>query len=369
MNAGLDPILDVANFVTNINPVARVARSLVKFDQSEIENVIDSIAKITGSWNNWSGSLKLNVAKSTNVILESNIEVYPISGSWNNGSGQYMDNPVNHTGTSWVFSDFSGSNKWPTVDLPPLVTSSYSGSNNAGGGTWFTGSGGYPGIGSLEFTQSFNLRSNKDLNVNITDALRVWYSSSKNINDNNPKITNEGFIIKWEKDKEFVTSNAITPQLSYYSIDTNTIYPPQLEIKWDDSTYETGSLSVIDTPNLFVALNNNSGIFYRESINNFRLNVRPEFPVRSFQTASVYTTNYALPSQSLYAIKDLDTNEFVINFDESFTNISCDATGSFFTVYMNGLEPERYYSILIQTEIGGQTIIKDENYHFKVVNG
>ena len=80
-----------------------------------------------------------------------------------------------------------------------------------------------------------------------------------------------------------------TPQLSYYSVDTNTIYPPQLEIKWDDSVYETGSLEVINTPDLFVALDNNQGIFYSESINNFRLSVRPEFPIRSFQTASVYT--------------------------------------------------------------------------------
>jgi hypothetical protein len=369
MNAGLDPILDVANLVTNINPVAKVARSLIKFDQSQIEDVIDNIAKVTGSWDNWSGSLKLNVAKATNVILNSNIEVFPISGSWNNGSGQYMDKPVNHTGVSWVYSDYSGSNKWPTGGFNPLITASFSGSNNAGGGVWYTGSGGYEGIGPLKFTQSFNLRSDKDLDVNVTDALRVWYSSSKNLNAGKIEIENQGFIVKWETSKEFVTESAVTPQLSYYSIDTNTIYPPQLEIKWDDSVYNTGSLNVIATPDLFVALDNNQGIFYSESINNFRLSVRPEFPIRSFQTASVYTTNYALPSQSLYAIKDLDTNEYVVDFDKEFTKISCDSTGSFFKVYMNGLEPERYYSILIQTEIEGQTIVMDENYYFKVVNG
>ena len=369
MNAGLDAILDVNNKVTDVNPVAQVARSLIKFDQSQIEDVIDNIAKVTGSWDNFSGSLKLNVAKATNVILKSKIEVYPISGSWNNGSGQYLDKPVNHTGVSWVYSDFSGSNKWPTAGFSPLLTASFSGSNNAGGGIWYTGSGGYEGIGPLEFTQSFNLRSDKDLDINVTDALRVWYSSSKNLNAGKIEISNEGFIVKWEKDKEFITESAVTPQLSYYSIDTNTIYPPQLEIKWDDSVYNTGSLDVIATPDLFVALDNNQGIFYSESINNFRLSVRPEFPIRSFQTASVYTTNYALPSQSLYAIKDLDTNEYVVDFDKEFTNISCDSTGSFFTVYMNGLEPERYYCILIQTEIAGQTIVMDENYYFKVVNG
>jgi hypothetical protein len=36
---------------------------------------------------------------------------------------------------------------------------------------------------------------------------------------------------------------------------------------------------------------------------------------------------------------------------------------------MNGLEPERYYKILVQTTISGSTIVKDEDYIFKVVNG
>jgi hypothetical protein len=36
---------------------------------------------------------------------------------------------------------------------------------------------------------------------------------------------------------------------------------------------------------------------------------------------------------------------------------------------MNGLEPERYYKILIQTTVDGSTMVKDEDYIFKVVNG
>ena len=68
-------------------------------------------------------------------------------------------------------------------------------------------------------------------------------------------------------------------------------------------------------------------------------------------------------------MKDLDTNEYVIEFDKEFTQISCDSTGSFFTIYMNGLEPERYYSILVQSEIDGQVIVADENFYFKVING
>ena len=368
MNTGLDPILDVANYVTDFNPVSSVARSLIKFDQSQINNVIDNIASVTSSLN-LTASLKSFVAKATNVVLESTIEAYPISGSWNNGSGQYLDNTQNTTGVSWVYSAFSGSAPWPISSFSSHVTGSYSGSNNAGGCVWWTGSGGYTGIGSLEATQSFNLRSEKDLELDVTDAVKVWYSSSKNLTGALPLISNEGFVIKWEDSKEFVTSSAVTPQLSFYSVDTNTIYPPQLEIKWRDFVYDTGSLEVIDTPDLFVALDNNAGVFYSESINQFRLNVRPQFPVRIFETSSMFTKNHALPTSSYYAIKDLDTNEFVIDFDTQNTQISCDATVSYFTVYMNGLEPERYYQILVQTTVNNNTIVMDENYYFKVVNG
>jgi hypothetical protein len=36
---------------------------------------------------------------------------------------------------------------------------------------------------------------------------------------------------------------------------------------------------------------------------------------------------------------------------------------------MNGLEPERYYTLLIKTTINGSTIVFDDQYSFKVING
>ena len=370
MNTGLDPILSVSNLVTTTNPTAQVARSLVKFNQDEIVNVLDEVAKVTSSSVPWTSDLRLYVAKATNVTLDSTIMVAPISGSWNNGTGQYLDSTINTTGVSWQYQSYLGVNPWLTSGFNPLVTASFNQASNAGGGTWWTGSGTYPNVTqSLESYQNFNLRSTKDLKVEVKGAVEVWYSSSQDINSGLIDIINEGFIVRWDTEFEFVDSTSVTPQLDYYSVDTNTIYPPQLEIKWDDSSYNAGDLNTIDTPDLFVALDNNSGVFYKESVNKFRLNVRPEFPIRTFLTQSAFTVNYVLPTHSYYAIKDLDTNEFVVDFDKEYTKISCDGTGSFFTVYMNGLEPERYYNILIQTEIQGQTIVMDENYYFKVVNG
>ena len=76
-----------------------------------------------------------------------------------------------------------------------------------------------------------------------------------------------------------------------------------------------------------------------------------------------------LPSgSSFYAVKDLDTNEYVIEFSE-YTKISADTTSSYFDIYMNGLEPERYYKVLVQVTAGGSTTVYDDKYYFKVING
>ena len=364
MNTGIDSIIEIGNLNVNYDPVPQVFRFLVKFDQDEIENIIDN--KVGGM--NFSSSLKCYIATAQGVIADTMLELYPVSGSWNNGSGTYLDSPFTSNGVSWRYRTFSGSGgtQWLNTGFSDYVTGSYSGSF-LGGGNWYTGSSD-PYNTSLTPTQLFDYRTTKDLNVNVSDIVKVWYSSSKSIGSYT-SIENQGFIVKWEDAIEFSPSDAIQPIMQFYSVDTNTIYPPCLEIKWDDSSFETGSLSEIDTADLFVALDNNPGTFYSSSINRFRLNVREDFPVRTFQTASIFTTNNFLNSSSLYAVKDLDTDEYVVDFDSNFTQISCDSNGNYFDIYMNGLEPERYYKILIKTTISGSTIVKDDQYYFKVVNG
>lgn len=362
MNAGIDPIIEIGNLNVNFDPIPQVFRYLIKFDQSEIENVIDN--KINNT--NFSSHLKSFIATAQGIISDTNLEVYPVSGSWNNGTGTYLDSPFTTNGVSWKSRNFSGSGDWLTSGLSSYVTSSWSGSLS-GGGNWFTGSND-PNHTNLTPTQTFDLRTKKDLDVDVSDIVKVWYSSSKSIGGFT-NIANEGFIVKWEDAVEFNSADAVQPIMQFYSVDTNTIYPPQLELRWDDQSFETGSLNEISTQDLFIALDNNPGVFYSESVNRFRLNVRPEYPVRTFNTASNYTVNKFLNSGSLYAVKDLDTNEFVIDFDSNYTKISCDGNGNYFDIYMNGLEPERYYKILIQTTISGSTIIKDDRYYFKVVNG
>jgi len=362
MNTGIDPIIEVGNLNVNINPVPQVFRYLVKFDQNEINTIIDN----TIGGTQFSSSLKNYIANAQGIIFDTELEIYPVSGSWNNGSGTYLDSPFTTNGCSWKNQTFEGGQEWATDNFQPYATASFSGSNTAGGGTWYTGSSD-PNNTNLYVTQSFTLRSDKDLNAPVTDIVKVWYSSSKSIGGYT-NIENNGFLVKWEDTIEFSKTNAIQPIMQFYSVDTNTIYPPCLEIKWDDQSFLPGGLPPIQTTDLYVALDSNSGLFYEESVNRFRLNIRPDFPTRTFSTSSIDTKNHYLNSSSMYSVKDLDTNETLIDFDPEFTKISCDSQSNYFDIYMNGLQPERYYKILIQTTISGSTIIKDDNYYFKVIN-
>ena len=362
MNTGIDPILEVGNLNLNINPVPEVFRALVKFDQDEIDNVL--VNKITNS--DYQANLKLFIAEAQGIIFDTYIEVAPISGSWNNGSGTYLDSPYTTNGVSWNYKDYEDGTLWPTGSLNSYVTASYT-SSLEGGGNWFTGSTD-PINTNILVTQSFSQRSYKDLNVDVTSIIEVWNTSSLNLGDDWTNIENNGFIIKFEDAVEFSTVEATQPILQLYAVDTNTIYPPVLEFKWDDSVYSS-SLTEIYDEELYIALDNNPGTYYSESINRFRLNVRPKFPPKTYQTSSVYTNNYKLNSGSMYAIKDLDTNEFIIDFDPTYTKISADDKGNYFDIYMNGLQPERNYKILIQTTISGSTIVEDNDYNFKVING
>ncbi len=354
-NTGLDSILEVnADFSTQ---VAQSSRYLIHFSQPEVDSLLEN--KIGTS--SFQVNLKNFISNTQNLNTDTTLEIYPISGSWNMGTGKFHDNPETDNGVSWKYRTYSGSGGWSITGLGEYVTASYG--EVEGGGTWYTGSD----LG-LNVTQSqiYNYASNKDLNVDVTNTILNWYSSSKN----NGGFPNDGFIIKQGKNDEFIKSIYKQAQLQFYSIDTNTIYPPELQFQWDDFTHITSSNTPhLTTTQIVSVLDNNPGVFRRDEVHKFRLNSRPEFPTRTFQTSSWYNSNYYLPTSSYYAIKDLDTNEYIFDFDTTYTKISADKVGNYFNIYMNGLEPERYYQILLKIILNGETIILDDNYYFKIING
>ena len=357
MNTGLDAILEISN-TRNIDLKPDVARYLIEFDTDEIVDTIDN--KISGK--EFDVFLRNYIATAQGINTDVELEIFATAQSWNNGTGHYLDIPEVNDGVSWKFRNFLSGSSW---DMSGNVggygfTGSFDPLNSPqGGGSFFTSSNLIPQV-----TESFGLRSNKDLELNVKEFAKLWYSGS---------IPNYGFLTKLSSSAEFHPSSSIQPILKYYSVDTNTIYPPQLEFRWRDyNSVLTGSLSgsIVSTKQIKLSLDDNQNEFQPSSINRFHVNVNPLYPTRNYQiTRSLFTGPNYLPTSSYYAIKDLATNEFVINFDTQYTQISSDSRGNYFDVYMSGLEPERYYKVLIKTEIDGSTLILDDDYYFKVING
>jgi len=350
MNSGLDEILEASLDVGALyEPAPQASRFLIQFSTNEISDIINN--KISGS--QWESNLKLFEANVTALTSDTTIQAFPVSQSWNMGTGKYSNDPETQNGASWIWRDYQGGIIWTTSSFAPGSTGSYSSSVDSGGGTWYV-------TQSLSSSQTFGYYDDKNISLNVDNIVLSWYSSS---------IPNNGFIIK-QKD-EFIDNENIQPKMKYFSIDTHTIYPPCLEFKWNDFIFNTGSSTntILNSYPFEVTIGDNPGYFYSGSISKFRVYSRPEYPARTFSTSSYYTQNYYLPTSSYYAVKDLYTNEYVVDFDSIYTKLSADSTSSYFTLYMDGLQPERYYKILIKTVLDGNTVILDDNYYFKIING
>lgn len=346
-NTGLDEILEVGvknynNPANNlVDPVANtpllsddLRRPLVLFSNGDLQT-LKSYA--TGSWKSY---LKLYLANAENLTTDFSLEIRQVSQSWGMGTGKFIDVPETRNGVCWY------------------NTGSYTSANsNWGNGDWYITSGG-GSWNSNYTTQSFGYADSKDVNVDVSQMVNLWFSGS---------VSNNGFILKHEDAVEDNPNSYISVQ--FFSVDTHTIYPPTLEIRWDDSSYVTGSLSVVNSSNTVVTLANNMYNFkYGTGKYKFQINARDKYPTRVFTTSSLYTTNKALPQTSYWAIQDAKTDDMVVDFDTEYTKISCDGVSSYFNMYMNGLEPERYYRVLIRMDLqDGESIEVDNNLIFKVV--
>jgi hypothetical protein len=246
------------------------------------------------------------------------------------GTGKVNDVPKTTNGCSWGWRGESGSNAWTTA-----------------GGDWYTDKSGS--------SQTFLYTSDKDISMDVTDMVKLWNSSS---------IDNNGLILKHSSSIEFSASFVET---NYFSVDTHTIYPPELEFRWDDSSYAT-PLTAVTSSDFVISFTNIKEEFEDTAIYDFRVKARDTYPTRTFQTSSIYLNAKALPTSSYWGLKDIKTNEMVVDFDTSYTKLSADSGSNYFKVYMDGLEPERYYQLMIKTIVGDETlIIENKDNYFKVV--
>lgn len=352
-NTGLDEILEVRKDLSAAGTNPKVSRALLKFDISEIsQSIVRGTISTDAKY-----YLNLYDANPSNLSVTQTLWAYPISQSWAEGEGFKADNPTTNAGASWNYLDNADDK---TQWYGPLTGS---------GGTWFTD---VYGSQSLEY-------ETRDIRMDVTPIVNSWLDGT---------YTNEGFIVKRSGsfgNGDTNTDEGSTERLgnfSFFSRQTNTIYPPKLEVEWYDTKWNTGSLSPLskaELEDLQIYMKNLRPEYKEKSKAKFRLVGRGRYPTKSYNnTSSEYLTSKYLPSGSklvkdgaYYSVVDAGTEDVIIPFSTG-SLISCDADGNYFNLWLNGLQSERYYKFQFKVVSGSNTTEEmvnyfDNDFTFKVV--
>lgn len=364
LNTGIDEILTLRDIESNTDTNFYPSRILIQFNTTQLVDVINNKAQ---NKNIVTASLKLLQTEHKELSADQHLEIYPLAESWVNGTGRLNNIPQITDGVSWKYRDGSENaikynaigTYWNTASLSAGTTGSWI-DDAPGGGVWYTGS-------TFEVDRSYGYNDELDISLDITLPVLKHYSASNNSATYPNGITNNGFILKRSGSQEFTAIN--DGELNFFSMDTHTIYPPYLDIAWDDSSYDTGSATsntILDSGEIYVTLRNNKGTFKSIEEPKFRLNVRELYPTRRFVTSSNYLDTKYFTSESYYSLIDYATEETIIPFGPT-SKLSADLEGMYFKLYMNGLQEGRYYKLLFKHENNDGIRVFDENCYFKIV--
>ena len=145
-----------------------------------------------------------------------------------------------------------------------------------------------------------------------------------------------------------------------------------LEVEYDDSTFNTGSLSTLDSDDIDDVVVYMKGVrpeYKEKSKVKFRVYGRERFPTRTYSTSSQNLTVKFIPSHSQYSVRDALSEDEIIPFSTG-SYLSCDGTSNYFRLDLNAFQPERHYRFLYKVVSGsGNTRVEhilDEDHIFKV---
>ena len=365
INTGADEILEVNKTVNQNGSVANVSRVLIQFDYTDISSSIQQ-GKIPSTAKYY---LNLYDAGSEELLRTQNLFAYMVSGSeWTEGNGKLDHDPVTTDGVSYQYRNQDETTPWVT------------GSVLTDGGAWWTGSI----DAQYEVSSSTSLtKATQDVRIDITDLVSNHiYSASS--------YPNRGLLVKREslltgsRDFSFNPGSDTTKDessstrlgnLKFFSTETHTIYPPKLEVVWDDSSWSTGSLSALsstDLERLKVYFKNLRPEYKEDSKVKFRIVGRELYPTTDFATTPAELDVKYLPSASaFYSVLDADTEEVIVPFGTG-SKISSDSSGNYFNLWMNGFQAERSYRFCIKVVSGSGTTDEqinfyDDDYEFRVV--
>jgi len=351
-NTGLDELLEIGKRIGSTTGTLQKSRALVKFDTTEISA---SLAKHGKTVNDCKFILQLYTSHAKNLPAEYDIVAKLIAQNWENGTG-YDSDPTTD-GVSWKYST-SGSLWTSGSQNVQIGSSTLYVSGSGAGGSWMYQTNPSGSSVGLFTSQSFSYRTT-DLNIDVTNSLKIWLSGS-----GGAVIPNHGFLLQFSDANEL--NDAMSGFIRFFSRDTHTIYVPKLIMYWDNSTFTTGSLTPANTES-FITYTNVKPTYKDTEIAKIRIYGRDKYPQKSATNLFPIQTIKYLPSSSYYTVLDASTDETIIPYDDIYTKLSCDSTSNFIYLDLNGFMPERYYRLELKVKDGiTEQYITDQIY-FKVV--
>ena len=335
MNTGLDPILEIRKDISGSGGDLFRSRAIVQFDTTEISASLAAQGINTGSD---SGSLKyflkMFVSEETDVAASYNLHLSHLLLDWDMGTGKFTSDPIVTDGCSWT-------NRKPDV-------------------AWGSPGGLFLGHGTnspSHVSQSFT-NVTGDIEMDVTRIVEDLFY-------NNDAYSNHGFIIMRSGSEE--TNSTEFGSLAYYSRETNTIYPPRLEVRYKDVTnsFDVAATGSEVTVNDIIKIRPRLQPEYRRGdVTRIFVDIDKQYNGRSqIGTTGVVSRNY-LPQSSSFAIKDVATNEYVFNHDEKYTQIGRTGnTLNYFDLDTNGLFPERHYCVEFKVNYySGTNVVATKHY-------
>lgn len=356
-NTGLDEILEIGKRLGTDGSALQKSRALVKFDMSEITDVV---SKYNVNINSCKFVLQLYTSYAKNLPAQYSIDAKLVAQPWINGTGYLASNPIISNGVSWATPLTSWSLDAQTGDLwisssqqIELGTSGILISGSGAGGSWLYSTGST----SFSSSNAFSYQTT-DLTLDVSDSIMQWVSGS-----NSQSIDNNGFILKFSDIDEADTN--VTGFIQFFSKETHTIYVPKLTMYWDD-TYYSSSLSAtnLESYTVFTKLKSE----YKDTeIIKLRVYTRDKYPQKS--PTNLFPTQVVnrLPATTYYSVLDAATDEVIIPYDDIYTKVSCDNTSNYIYIDMNGFMPERYYRLQFKIKDGFTEQYIDDDVYFKVV--
>ena len=354
-NFGLDEILEIGKRLGTDGSSLLKSRSLIKFDMAEISASLSDYGKTV---NDCKFMLQLYTSHAKNLPADYAIAAKIAGESWINGTGYLA--AVTTNGATWSAPD-QGSyiNTWISSSQNIQIgTSTLYVSGSGSGGSWMYQSASNGPTAGLTTTESFTNRTS-DINVNVTDAVKIWLSGSSGFD-----IPNYGFLLQYSDDDESDTN--VSGYVRFFSRETHTIYVPRLTMYWDNSTFTTGSLSPANLES-YIVYTDIKPTYKDTEIAKIRIYTRDKYPQKSPTNLFPEQTVKFLPETTSYAVFDAATDEAIITFDDIYNKVSCDTTSNFIYLDLNGLMPERYYRLEFKIKDGFTTQYVDDQIYFKVI--